>query len=506
MKFLKIFLASTVIYSIYYFYFSYNGAITHNDTIAYVSFAKLFMEGYFPKSYLYQPGVGLFIYIIKLVTGFDLINSFRLLNFIYGLGAVLILNQIFYFPNYKFSVNIVLIILLTIFPFFMFNVNTLYADVGFVFYALLSLYILSNYFEKRKIYLLVLASFFITISIFTKYNGLSVFITGVVYIIFSGCRSEFFIKKIIDIVILSIMPLSYIIFWKLFNGNLGGVEFNSYIKVISIDCITQYLKINLISFYHLFLEIVFFSFHSKIFHLYLILPFLIFVSTFIYFFKNHTLNYFKYFVQNKFMVLLFLVTLIYTISLLSLESLNCLTEISIRLFLLPISITYTFLIHFIIYLFKLPQRIFSKFLLISVFAYVLFFLIFYSKKYKESQTPFLLSKIRENYGSEIALIDSIYQPNNSYSTAGIYRGVFLVGKNYHLMNNFPYQSYYDYDKKITYSNPDYFILIKNKLDHLNDNSILIIELNDKFLAQYNDSLKKLNDFLLLRNKIVVFKK
>src|SRR5690606_36013148 len=92
---IKYSLISLFIFVVCYIYFAVNGAIAHNDTVSYISFANEIRNGVFPQSPLYQPGVGFFIALIKTFTGLDFFNSFRVLNFLYGIGIITLLNRVF---------------------------------------------------------------------------------------------------------------------------------------------------------------------------------------------------------------------------------------------------------------------------------------------------------------------------------------------------------------------------------------------------------------------------
>jgi len=71
MKFTKVILISLLIYFVAYFFYAKNGAIVHNDTVAYINFAKTFNNGNFPKSSMHQPGLGFFISVIANIFKLD---------------------------------------------------------------------------------------------------------------------------------------------------------------------------------------------------------------------------------------------------------------------------------------------------------------------------------------------------------------------------------------------------------------------------------------------------
>jgi hypothetical protein len=229
-----------------------------------------------------------------------------------------------------------------------------------VFFTLLSLFVLTCYSNTGKLHLLLISSFFVAISIFTKYNGLSVLITGVLFLFLKIFIGNSIIKTTKEILIFAIFPITYVTFWKLYNGNLGGVEFDSYIKVVNIDCMIQYLKINILSLYHLILDILFFSLHSRVSHYYLIIPFLVLSTLFIFVFKKQNKIYVKNFLKYNVLLLYILFIIIYLLSMIGIQSLNCLTEPEIRVFLAPTVIFYSLIINYLFFLYNESKLIWKK--------------------------------------------------------------------------------------------------------------------------------------------------
>jgi hypothetical protein len=493
-----------LVFSVCYFYFALSGAIIHNDTVAYVGFAKEIRNGVLPHSSLFQPGAGFFIAVLNYFSGLSFFNAFRLLNFIYGIGVILLLNRIFFSISIKRSFKVGFIVFFSSSPFVALFSNFLYADIGFVFYTLLSLFILSKYTEKRKLYLLFISSFFVGISIFTKYNGLSVLLTGLVFLLINGYKNKSIIESLKDIILFSIIPMLYLLFWKKYNGNLGGVEFKSYMKVVNLECMIQYLKVNVISLYHLFLETIFFSAHAYINHYFLILPFILVVSGFIYFFKKQIQLYISVIKNDNRMLIIYLISVVYILSVIGIQSLNCLTEISIRSFLLSLIVLHFLLIHFLIFVFKQSDTTIKKIISFVLLLFILFFNLYYLVEYKIKYKQFMVSKSNNKYMSIMSKVELDTSIKTIYSTPGFTREFYLLKQKQITFQDIPYQSYYDYDVKIELSNDDYFKLIKKNILNRKNEDVLVIEFDEKFLNQYSDSLKVFN-ILLKENNTYFFK-
>lgn len=500
---IKYVLISLLIFIASYIYFAMNGAIAHNDTVSYIGFANEIRNGFFPHSPLYQPGVGFFIALVKFFTGLDFFNSFRVLNFVYGVGIIIILNRVFVSLQNKRLTNLLLILLISVSPFIALFSNYLYADIGFVFFTLFSLYILSRYVEKGKIYLLLFSSLLVAISIFTKYNGLSVLLTGILFLCFIGIRNKSIFKAVKEITVFIILPLSYITFWKLYNGSLGGVEFDSYMRVVNAECMLQYLKINIVSLYHLFLDTMFYSAHAKLNHYLLMLPFLGLVITFLFVYKKQSHAYIKRIKNNNVILIYSLLSIIYILSMIGILSLNCLTEISIRMFLTPLVVLYSILIHYLVFVHKESKTIWRKSTIVIVLIYTLFFSLFYITEFKKKHEPFMVSKSNNKYAKSILAVDAVSNIGNSYATPGFRREFYLLGENLNDLKVFPYQSFYDYDHKVEYTNSEYYQLIKEKIALLEQNAVLVVEFKSDFLKVYSDSLKILGP-RINENNIYVF--
>lgn len=501
----KYYLISIILYVLSYVYFAIDGAIVHNDTIAYVGFANDISKGVFPKSPLFQPGVGFFIFLIKFITGLDFFISFRVLNFLYGLLIIVLINQFFLGKQKADKINILFIILISTCPFIAFYSNYLYADIGFVFYALISLHFLAKYIEINKHNTLILSSLFVSISIFTKYNGMSVLIVGLIAILVVGVKNREIFKLIKALVYYTIIPLTYIIFWKQYNGNLGGVEFDSYIKIVNIDCMIEYLKINIVSLYHFFLTLTFFSAHTHISHFFLIIPFFLFIIFLIFAFKKQSKSYIKIAQDNKVFLLYFLFLFTYMLSMVAIQSLNCITETSIRVFITPLIIFYTLVVHYFIYLFKETKTFLKKVILILVFLYLVIFNVFYSIDFKSQNKFFTLSKSNNNYLKTINEVDkdSINHISN-FATPAFVREHYLLGNNKRQFKIFPYQNFYEWDKKIQYSNNDYFNLLKEKTSNVEKNAFIVVELKLEFISEYRDSIIKIG-FESRENNLFIFR-
>jgi len=480
------------VYVICFMYSAVNGAIIHNDTVAYIGFANEIRNGVFPHSSLYQPGVGFFIAVINFIFGLDYFDSFRILNFLYGIGIILLIKSIFVPEINKLRSNLILLILLSSSPFIALYSNFLYADIGFVFYSLLSLFVLSNYVKKGKLYLLFLSSFLVAISIFTKYNGLSVLITGIVFLLINGLKKKQFIRTIKEATLFAILPLAYIIFWKLYNGNLGGVEFNSYVREVNLGCMVQYLKISLISLYHLFLETIFFSAHAHINHYLLIIPFIALISFILIYTKKLNNYYFTYIKQNKPILIYFLFSIIYILSMIGIQSLNCLTEVDTRIFLSPLIIFNSIIIHYSVFVFNVSETKIKKRISMLILLYTLFFNIFHIIEYNKDHNQYKVSKTNNNYPKIMTEVNNFNNLKTIYSTAGFSREHFVLNNKLVEYIRFPYQSYYDYDIKMELTNIEYFNLIKDKISKLKSDQVLIIEFKPIFMNNYKDSLNKLN--------------
>ncbi len=498
-------LFSIGIYLACYLYFALNGAIIHNDTVAYIDFANEFRNGLFPHSSLYQPGVGFFIVFINIFSGLDFFSSFRVLNFLYGLGVILIVNRLFISTTDKVGNKFILVILLTTSPFIALFSNFLYADIGFVFYAFLSLFILSSYVKKRKLYLLILSSFFVAISIFTKYNGLSVLLAGIIFLLISGLKNKSINSALKDVIFFVLIPLAYIVFWKMYNGNLGGVEFNSYVREVNFECMTQYLKISLISLYHLFLEITFFSAHAKINHFVLIIPLFALIVFWLFYTKKQNKNYYNSIKKDTRILLFCLFSVIYFLSMIGIQSLNCVTEIDIRIFLSPLIISLSIIIHYLVFVFNVSETKIKKSVSIGMLLFTLFFNIYYIIEYNRENNQYKVSKTNNNYSKIMNEVNNFKNLKTIYATAGFRREYFVLNRKLVEFIQFPYQSYYDYDIKMELTNADYLNLLKKRFSKLDSNQILIIEFKPKFIREYNDSIKDLN-IILKDNDTYLFKK
>jgi hypothetical protein len=480
------------IYVLCFMYFAINGAIIHNDTVAYIGFANEISNGVFPHSALYQPGVGFFIAFINFIFGLDYFDSFRMLNFLYGIGIILLLKSIFVSQINKLSRNLILLILLSSSPFIALFSNFLYADIGFVFYSLLSLFLFARYVKNEKLYLLLLSSFFVAFSIFTKYNGLSVLLTGIMFLLINGFKKKQYIKTLNETTMFAILPLAYIVFWKLYNGNLGGVEFNSYVREVNLECMIKYLKINVVSMYHLFLETFFFSTHAHINHYLLIMPFIILISFALISTQKQNKHYVNDIKQNKHILIYYLFSIIYLLSMIGIQSLNCITEISIRMFIAPIIIINSIIIHYAFFVFNISETQNRKVVSFVILLYILFFNIYYLIAYNKNHEQFKLSKNISKYSNIMEEIYNNKEIKTIYATPGFTREFFIFSKRAIQLKQIPYQSYYDYDKKVELNNFEYFNLIKEKSSELKSGQALVIEFKPIFIYSYKDSLNRLN--------------
>jgi 4-amino-4-deoxy-L-arabinose transferase-like glycosyltransferase len=240
---------SFIIYILSYVLLNSRGPLVDNDTIEYVGFAKAISEGSFPTSPYYQPGVGLLIFIFKNLFFTDYLTAFRILNFTAGFGLVLVLQRLFKlaFNTQKYAVSFIAAM-----PVIVYLSSLLYADIVFNVFAFSSLLFLVRATDgqdnRNNIWI---ASILAASSIFMKYNGLAVCVTGIVFIGLRGLIKKQFFKSIFSYgVIYSMFPIGFVIFWRIFNGNLAMVQFNQWIEPVTFECIIMYLKQNWISSYH----------------------------------------------------------------------------------------------------------------------------------------------------------------------------------------------------------------------------------------------------------------
>jgi hypothetical protein len=355
-------------------------------------------------------------------------------------------------------------------------------------------------------------------------------LTGIVYLLIYGLRNKSIIGAVKEVVYFALFPFAYIVFWKIYNGNLGGVEFNSYLRVVNLDCMIQYLKINVISLYHLFLDTIFFSAHSKVNHYLLTIPLIGLITLLLFYTRAQNKQYLNSVKNNNSILLYYLYALTYTCSMIGIQSLNCITEIDVRMFLTPIIILSSIVMHYLVFVFNQSDTKIKKTLSIILFIFTLFYNVYYLVEYNKVHDQFKFSKTHNRYSNITRKIIESEDLNTIYATHGFIRDYhimreinkgkdlktidatpgygrdcYILGKKLNELKEIPYQIEYDYDIKYDYTNADYFNLLKESFSKLDSKQFLIIEFNTTFIEEYQDSIKNLN-IISKDNNTYLFKK
>lgn len=212
------------------------------------------------------------------------------------------------------------------------------------------------------------------------------------------------------------------------------------------------------------------------------------------------------------------------------QSLNCLTEIDIRMFLTPIIILSSIIIHYLVTVFNEAETKIKKILSLIILIFNFFYNLYYLGEYNEVHDQYKFSKNNSIYSNimreiiESKDLNTIYathgfirdyhimrEINKSkdlrtiYATPGYGRDCYILSKKLNELKEIPYQIEYDYDIKYDYTNADYLNLIRERYLKLDSRQILIIEFKPVFMMEYKDSIKNLN-ILAKDNNTYLFKK
>lgn len=478
---------SIIVYALLYFFINHRGPLIDNDTIEYIGFAQTLADGKFPFSPYYQPGLGFLIYLFKNLFFTDYLTAFRIVNFTAGLGLVLTLQRLWILA---FGDKSMISLLLASLPAVIYLGSLLYADIVFVFLAFTAiLYMVEAYKDKLSLSILFVSSVFTTLAIFTKYNALVVLVLGIVFLIFNYLLNKYKFSLLLKkIAIFCFLPVSYIVFWKLYNGNLAMVEFNRWIEPVTIDCILRYLKINWVSSYHLLLDRGVLGLEMYVNHILLLLiGFVIFIVLV----KKANIklvtviNYIK---TNRSFLAVMLFVILYTMAVNTMESLNCRKEPSVRLYSVCF-IGLGFLIagcaFKLLSFFNKPFLITSLIILITCYNAAVLRRIY-------GDTEGIIIDIRNK--PYIETINYLKTQKNlgqvaGFATPKINRYWFALGGDYKAMGIFHYQHHHEMDHNFLYDDSTYLGMVDGCIKALNPGQFLILELEPSFM---NRQLQKMN--------------
>ena len=463
---------SIFIYIGCYIFINHRGPLIDNDTIEYIGFAQTIAAGEFPFSPYYQPGLGLLIYIFKNIFFTDYLTAFRIVNFTAGLGLVLTLQKLWRkaFGDHKF-----IPVILAGIPAVIYLSSLLYADIVFDFLAFTAiLFLVNSYKDKFDYSTLFTSSFLTTLAIFTKYNALVVLVLGVVFIMYNSVLNKHLLSLLFKkLLVFSLLPVSYVVFWKIFNGSLAMVEFNRWIEPVTMDCIVRFLKLNWISLYHLLLDRGLLGLELYINHIVL---FIFGFILMIYLFKKANLTFAKiagYIRKNLPLTVLLLFVALYTFAVTTMESLNCKTEPCVRLYS-GTFIGFGFLLMGLLY--KLSCKILTRY---QFFIYILFsvynvFVLY--RIYNDTRGVFIDGADK----SHMAVINFLkehkkYGEVAGFATPKINRYWFALGGEFKAMGVFPYQHYHNSGHDYYFDDSTYLKMIAELAESLKTNQFLIIK-------------------------------
>ena len=493
---------SFFIYVCCYVLLNSRGPLVDNDTIEYVGFAKALTEGSFPTSPYYQPGVGVLIFIFKKLFFTDYLTAFRLLNFTAGFGLVLVLQRLF---KLAFNSHKYILISIAAMPVIVYLSSLLYADIVFDFFAFLNLLYLVKSFkdgiDQKPIWQ---ASILTALSVFMKYNGLAVWVTGMVFIGIRGWINKQFIKNIFSYgVIYSLFPIGYVIFWRIFNGNLAMVQFNQWIEPVTFDCIIVYLKQNWVSSYHLFLDRGMLNLASMMNH-YIILAAILVIVMAIFKVLKINIEVIKSKILNSAFIILLLFSFIYLFAVNTMEGLNCRTEPCVRLY----SCTFIGLGILLMGLFAVFSNRFNK-TIWPLFIYVgmgVYLISIHWRNHNETEGIV----INKNNSSYISAIQFLQHENTKgivygFGTPKINRYWWSLGGDFNALGVFHYQQHHSMGHNYVYDDTTYLNMIVKHGQSMKPSEYLVVELEKSFISHEIPKIKNLKT-VFKQDNVYVFQK
>lgn len=496
-------IVTIVIYTVLYVFINHRGPLIDNDTIEYIGFAQTLADGKFPFSPYYQPGLGFLIYLFKTLFFTDYLTAFRIVNFMAGLGLVLTLQILWV---WAFGDKSIISVLLASLPAVVYLSSLLYADIVFVFLAFMAIFFINKACkDKFSFSMLFASSVFTALAIFTKYNALVVLVLGIVFLILNYLLNRHvFLLLLKQLAVFCFLPVSYIVFWKFFNGNLAMVEFNRWIEPVTMDCIMRYLKINWISSYHLLLDRGVLGLELYVNHILLMM--IGFVVFFVLVKKANIklVNSINYIKKNRSFLAVMLFVILYTVAVNTMESLNCRKEPSVRLYsicFIGLGFLITGSMYRLLSVFNKPVLITSSIMLIACYnAAVL------GRIYGDTE-GIIIDTRNKPY---IETVNYLKTQKKSGQVAGlatpkINRYWFALGGDFQAMGIFPYQHHHEMDHNYIYDDSTYQAMVNGKLDELNPGQFLVLELEPNFM---NKQLQRMNftERVFHSGSLVVFRK
>jgi len=475
-----------LVYCIAYWIFNVNGLLIDNDTIEYIGFAKKYECFTIPKSPYYQPGTGLFIWVIKKLLNINYIFAFRVLNFISGLFLVVALIKIL--PpkeDHRF-----LSISMSLSPVVLYLSSLLYADIVFLAVAFWGLVFLVKHTETDKIHGLIVSGILFGISIFIKYNGIAITVSGCLFLaLIYFKKDKGSIKKILaKIIILSLPSILYVIFWKIYNGKLGLVEFTNYMHKVDFECIMFYLKLNTLSLYRLVIDRLTLGLTSFVSHYYL--WFAILLS--IFGFRKKLLNMFKINnmqFYNKQVLLLLIVAIVYAVAVTTMHSLNCYSEPEVRLY----SITFIGgLIILVMILMRITDKLINKYFKIMILISALLYQTFILVRILAETSDARVSLNNSKYSKIIGKLKVHLKGENlkGYATPLFNRHWFALGGDYSALAIFHGQRHFHLGQLYEYNDSQYKEMVRLTVSDLKSNYYLVVECSEDFILRNESFLKK----------------
>ena len=493
-------IVSLLIYVCCYVLLNSRGPLVDNDTIEYVGFAKVLAEGSFPTSPYYQPGVGLLVFIFKNLFFTDYLTAFRILNFTAGFGLVLVLQRllILAFNTHKYTA-----VLIAAMPVIIYLSSLLYADIVFNFFAFSSLlFLVRAKDDQDNSSNIWIASLLAAASIFMKYNGLAVWVSGMLFIGVQGLRVGNFRKFILKFgLIFSFFPMAYVCFWKVYNGKLGLVEFTDYLEPVSTECIVHYLKHNSLSLYRLFTDRVFIGLSTVVNHLIL---WSLFIFTFTWIFLKIRIQI-KSIVNLIFktptLLLILLFSLIYMTAVTVMHSLNCVTEPCVRLYSASFIGIGFFTLSIIIQYFNTKTGVIVAISVILSYLAAINYRVFVETK-------------------DIAINTDIKQFNNivdflklqtskskvfGFATTRLNRFYWALNGKFNAFGVFPYQRHHDKGHDFYFDDTTYLNKIHNHASSMQPKEYIILELENSFIRNEIPKIKNLK-IVFKQDNVYVFQK
>lgn len=468
-----------ILFLVLFILFNYNGIVIDNDTIEYIKFAQDLENGNFPTSPFYQPGVGFFVYIVSKICFCDLLTAFSIVNFSAGLGLVWVLSGIWSMQREKQGLKLYLASL----PAVLYLSSLLYADIVFDFFAFFTVYNLLKYAKTNIGTYLLIASVLAGISIFVKYNGIALMLLGVLFIVWFHYRSGKLRLAWKPVLLYVSFPALYLIFWKIYNGRLGLVEFTNYFKKVDLACILYFTKLNTLSFYRLVIDRFTLGLTQTVSHWYLI-GLLLAGSAWLLKTRTSAVKAFLGKAMKSHVVfILVLFIVLYACAVTAMHSMNCYSEPCVRLYSVPFIGTAFLLLLAVSGLPFFETKRALRYLLICLVIL-----------YQAAVIYRLNHEVDDNrIKKENAVYDEamVFLKSNSHgkivkghATTAFNRYWFAKSGKFQAMSVFPYQRHHDQGEHYFYPDAEYKNMIISSQSSLNEDEILLIEFADDFMKKH----------------------